>query len=136
MKSKSYIDQLTYAINGAAIDVHRALGPGLLESVYQKCLAYELKERKVSYEYEQQVPIFYKEMNLDAHIRCDIIVEKLIVIEIKSVEHVLPIHNAQLMTYMKLLQAPKGIMLNFNVVNLIKQGQRTFVNEYFANCPA
>jgi len=136
MTSKSYLDELTYAVNGAAIEVHKALGPGLLESVYHNCLAYELTQRKIQFESERRIPISYKELKLEAYIRCDFIIEDVLALEIKSVESVLPIHQAQLLTYMKLLQAPKGILLNFNVTNLIKYGQSTFVNEYFAACPA
>lgn len=129
--TKSYLKDLTYQINGAAIEVHKALGPGLLESVYHKCLKRELEIRGIQFVSEFAVPVEYKGIEVNAELRCDIYVEDIIAVELKAVEKVLPIHEAQLMTYMKLLEAPKGILFNFNVVNLYQEGQRTFVNKYF-----
>jgi len=126
--TKSYIDQISYAVIGAAIEVHKSLGPGLLESVYHRCLKHELSIRKISFESELRVPIIYKELDLEAEIRCDFLIENLLVVEIKAVDYVLPVHEAQILTYMNLLQVPKRTLLNFNVVNLFNQGQKTFVN--------
>ena len=133
--TKSYLKDLTYKINGAAIEVHKALGPVLLESVYHKCLKHEFFIRGINIESELSVPLDYKGLETAADLRCDIVVENILPVELKSVENILPIHEAQLMTYMKLLQAPKGILFNFNVTNLYKEGQRTFVNEYFRDLP-
>jgi GxxExxY protein len=127
--TKSYLTDLTYQINGAAIEVHKFLGPGLLESVYHKCLKKELNLRGISFKSELLVPIIFKDLETD--LRCDLFIENCIVLELKAIETILPIHHAQLMTYMKLLEAPKGIIYNFHSVNLYKDGQKTFVNEYF-----
>ncbi|MBF6641327.1 GxxExxY protein [Flavobacterium sp. J49] len=129
--TKSYLTDLTYQINGAAIEVHKFLGPGLLESVYHKCLKKELTERGISFQSELLVPIQFKGIELETDLRCDFFVENCIVIELKAIETIAPIHHAQLLTYMKLLEAPKGILFNFHTVNLFKEGQKTFVNEYF-----
>jgi GxxExxY protein len=122
---------LTYQINGAAIEVHKFLGPGLLESVYHKCLKKELNLRGISFKSELLVPIVFKDLEIETDLRCDLFIENCIVIELKAIEIILPIHHAQLMTYMKLLESPKGILYNFHSVNLYKDGQKTFVNEYF-----
>ncbi len=129
--TKSYLTDLTYQINGAAIEVHKFLGPGLLESVYHKCLKKELNLRGISFKSELLVPIVFKDLEIETDLRCDLFIENCIVIELKAIEIILPIHHAQLMTYMKLLESPKGILYNFHSVNLYKDGQKTFVNEYF-----
>ncbi|MDP2041172.1 MAG: GxxExxY protein [Algoriphagus sp.] len=129
--SKKEVDDLSYQIIGAAIEVHRHLGPGFLESVYQKCLAIELAERELSFQQELELPFTYKNHTIVGQFRCDFFVENLIVVEIKAVSELLPIHQAQVINYMNLLQIPKGILLNFNVMNLFHQGQKTFVNKYY-----
>ena len=129
--TKSYLTDLTYQINGAAIEVHKFLGPGLLESVYHKCFKKELNLRGISFKSELLVPIIFKDLEIETDLRCDLFIENCIVLELKAIETILPIHHAQLMTYMKLLEAPKGILYNFHSVNLYKDGQKTFVNEYF-----
>ena len=133
--TKQYLKDLTYKVNGAAIEVHRTLGPGLLESVYQKCLCYELTKRRIDFMSELRTPIFYDQMELDVDLRCDLLIENCIVLELKATELLLPVHDAQLLTYMKLLNAPKGVLFNFNVVNLYKEGQRTLVNALFGGLP-
>jgi GxxExxY protein len=129
--SKGDLKDLSYQINGAAIEVHKFLGPGLLESVYHKCMKKELTERGVSFVSELSVPVIYKGMKIDTDLRCDLFVENCIVVEFKSVEMIKPIFHAQLLTYMKLLKAPKGIIYNFNSNNLYNEGQQSFVNEYY-----
>src|SRR5690606_35226891 len=131
--TKSYLKDLTYQINGAAIEVHKSLGPGLLESIYHKCLKRELFLRGISFESELVVPISYKGLEAVTELRCDLFIEKCIVLELKTVEQLAPIHHAQLLTYMQLLKAPKGILYNFQCVNLYSEGQKTFVNEFFKN---
>ena len=133
--TKSYLKDLIYQVNGAAIDVHKAIGPGLLESVYQKCLCQELLLRGIAYKTEFTVPLTYKGISLETNLRCDIFVENILPVELKSVECLLPVHEAQLLTYMRLLNAPKGLLLNFNVVNLFNDGQKTFVNELYRMLP-
>ena len=131
--TKSYLKDLVYKVNGAAIEVHKALGPGLLESVYHKCLKHELAIRKINFQSELIIPINYKGLQLDAELRCDLLVEGVLPIELKATDGINPIHEAQLITYMKLLELPEGLLINFNVVNLYKEGQRTYVNELYRN---
>ena len=133
--TKHYLKHLTYMVNGAAIEVHKYLGPGLLESVYQDCLAYELTKRNIRFTSELKVPVIYDSMELNVQLRCDLFIENCLVLELKSAEGFIPIHEAQLLTYMRLLNAPKGILFNFNVVNLYKDGQKTFVNKLFGRLP-
>lgn len=131
MKTKAYYKDLIYRINGAAIEVHKEIGAGLLESVYHKCLVYELQKQSIRFRSELRIPIYYKEMELDADLRCDLLVEDDVVVELKSIDKILPIHEAQLLTYMKLLQAPIGLMINFNCTHIFNEGQKTYVNEWY-----
>jgi GxxExxY protein len=133
--TKSYLKDLTYKVTGAAIEVHKRLGPGLLESVYHKCLAKELELRKVSFKSEYKIPYNYKGFDLDIELRCDFLIDDVLVVELKAIESILPVHEAQILTYMKLLEVPKGLMLNFNVENLYYDGQKTYVNQIFQNLP-
>ena len=133
--TKERIDALSYEIIGAAIEVHKQIGPGLLESVYQACMVEELKYREISTKSELIIPIEYRGISINASLRCDILIDDLIVVELKSVENLLPIHDAQVITYMKLLKTPKSILLNFNVTNIFKEGQKTFLGEYYRLLP-
>ena len=133
--SKRLIDSLTYKIIGAAIDVHKRLGTGLLESVYHKCMLQELSLRKLAFATELYAPVEYKGIEVAAELRCDFLVEQLIVVELKAVEEIAPVHTAQLLTYMKLLKAPKGILLNFHCTNIFRDGQRTFVTKDYQDLP-
>jgi GxxExxY protein len=130
-KTKEYYKNLIYEVNGAAIEVHKELGPGLLESIYHKCLKYELEERGIEFSSELVIPINYKGVKLDADLRCDLLVENSLVVELKSVEVIQPNHEAQILTYMSLLNSPIGLMINFNCTNIFKEGQKTFVNEIY-----
>jgi GxxExxY protein len=109
------INQLSSKIIGAAIEVHKAIGPGLLESAYEKCLCQELKLRGFSFENQKPLPLFYKGEKLDCGYRMDVVVEKTIIVEMKSCEKIEPIHKAQLLTYLKLSGLRLGLILNFNV---------------------
>ncbi len=133
--TKKYLNELTYRIIGCAIEVHKNLGPGLLESVYHKCFLFELEMKNLLYTQQKNVPIKYKEYEIAAELRYDVLVENLIIVELKSVDGILPIHQAQLLTYMKLLGKPKGVLLNFNCLNIFKEGQRTIVNDLFSVLP-
>lgn len=133
--TKENLDVLSYEIIGAAIEVHKHLGPGLLESVYHKCLSKEFELRGLKYHSELIIELTYKDVNIETQLRCDFLVENSIVIELKSVSEFHPIHQAQLLTYMSLLEKPKGILINFNVTNIFKEGQKTFVNEFFRHLP-
>ncbi|HEY63946.1 MAG TPA: GxxExxY protein [Caldilineae bacterium] len=116
-------NQITEAIIGAAIEVHRTLGPGLLESAYEECLAHELTLRRVPFERQVPLPVQYKGLSLDCGYRLDLLVAQTVVVEIKAVEQLLPIHEAQLLTYMKLGGWPVGLLINFNVP-VLKRGIR------------
>ena len=119
-------DPLTAAVIGAAIEVHRLLGPGLLESVYQKCLCHELKLREFAFEPQVKLPIVYKGMELDAEFVMDILVPGRLVVELKAVERMHPVHEAQLITYLKLSGIHVGLLINFNVP-VLKDGIKRLV---------
>lgn len=133
MLTKKYLDDLTYEVIGSAIEVHKQLGRGLLESVYHECLKEVLSYRKINFLTELKVPLLYREKELNVNFRCDLFVENCLVVELKSVTEMNPIFEAQLYTYMNLLKAPKGILINFNCSNIFKNGQKTFINDYFRN---
>ena len=114
-------ETLTREIVGAAIDVHRELGPGLLESVYEECLAFELSQRGLAFERQFGVPVSYKGNSLNANLRIDLLVDGKVVVELKSIDAILPIHEAQLLTYLRLMQCSVGLLINFNVP-VLKQG--------------
>ena len=116
-------DSLTHNIIGAAIEVHRGLGPGLLESAYEVCLVYELRLRRLKAESQKPLPIFYKDVMLDCGYRLDLVVEDQVIIEIKSVNAIAPIHEAQLLSYLKLSDYKRGLLINFNV-KMLKDGIR------------
>lgn len=135
MITQKQINDLTYKIIGYAIEVHKELGPGLLESIYEKCLAHllQLNGHKVSR--QQVVPLNFQGLYLDCDLRYDLLVDDLIVVELKTVDEFHPVHEAKLLTYLKLLQKPKGILINFNCTNIFKEGQKTFVTEYYRDLP-
>ncbi|GHB45731.1 hypothetical protein GCM10008106_28470 [Mongoliitalea lutea] len=133
--TKKEIDQLSYEIVGAIIEVHKIVGPGMLEKFYQRCLAREFKLRGISYENELIIPYDYKGESIHLNLICDFFVENSIVVELKAVQEMHPIFNAQIISYMKVLNAPKGILVNFNVENIFKQGQKTFVNKIYDRLP-
>ncbi len=130
MTTQKSINDLAYKIIGCAIEVHRELGPGLLESIYQKCMEEELKNRNLSFQSQINIPIKYKTITLDCDLRLDILVEDLIIIELKAVETLLPLFHAQLLTYMKLLKKPKGLLINFNSDNIVNNTV-SLVNQHF-----
>jgi len=125
------IDELSYEIIGSAIAVHKIIGPGLLESIYEKCMIRELTIRGFQILSQQKIPLLYKGLSLDATLRYDLLVNDSIVVELKAMDGILPIHEAVLLTYMKMLEKPKGIIINFNCTNIFKYGQKTMVNDYY-----
>lgn len=133
--TRASINHIIYQTVGCAIEVHQQLGPGLLEKVYEKCLKYELEDKGLKVTQQQVIPVAYKGILLDADLRYDLLVEDWVVVEIKAVEIMHPIFDAQLLTYLKLLQKPKGLLLNFNCTNLVKDGQKTMVTPLFAALP-
>lgn len=129
--TKKEVTQLSYEIIGLAIKVHKELGPGLLESVYEQCLKYELEQNGYDVKQQIMVKIDYGKLQLDSNLRIDLLVNDCVVVELKTVETLLPIHEAQLLTYMKLLKRPQGLLINFNTTNLSKS-LKPLVNEYFS----
>ena len=133
--TQKYLDELTYAIIGAAIEVHKHLGPGLLESVYQKCFLHELTLRGLAWESQQSVPMEYKGITVDTDLRYDVLVEGLVIVELKSAEGIAAVHVAITLTYMRLLEKAKGVIINFKCTNIFKEGQKTLVNDLYAKLP-
>ena len=119
-------DELSNRVIGCAIEVHRELGPGLLESTYEQCLAHELKLNGIWFKLQHQLPVEYKGVRLDCGYRVDLLVEDKLIIELKSVEQIKGIHEAQLLTYMRLAEVKIGLLINFNVTKL-KNGIKRFV---------
>ncbi len=115
------INQITQKIIGCAIEVHKTLGPDLLESVYEECLAYELFSQRLLVERQVPLPVIYKNIELECGYRIDILVENSVIIELKSIEELMPVHEAQILTYMKLTNKEVGLLINFNVT-LLKEG--------------
>lgn len=119
-------DELSNKVLGCAIDVHRELGPGLLESTYEQCLAFELSRAKVPFKLQVELPVDYKQIRLDCGYRIDLLVDERLIVELKCVDQLLPIHEAQILTYMKLAAVNVGLLINFNVT-VLKRGVRRFV---------
>ncbi len=118
------LNQITYEIIGAAYKVHSALGPGLLESAYEVCLEYELLKKGFKVERQKPLPVVYEEVKLDAGYRIDLLVEDVVIVELKAVEEIAPIHQAQTMTYLKLSDRKLGLLMNFNVTDMKKGVKR------------
>ena len=129
MNQRNELDAITKQIVGAAMDVHRALGPGLLESAYESCLEFELIERGLDAQRQVALPVSYKQVKLEAGYRVDLLVEKRVIVEIKAVEQVAPIHKAQLLTYLKLSNLKVGLLINFNV-DVLRKGVNRVVHNY------
>ena len=123
------LDELTSAIIGSAIEIHRELGPGLFESAYEACLTYDLQQKEFQIERQKALPIVYRGIQLDEAYRLDVVVENAVILELKSVESLLPIHTAQLLSYLKLSGMHVGLLINFNVP-VLKDGIKRVVNEY------
>jgi GxxExxY protein len=119
-------DELSNKVLGCVIEVHRELGPGLLESTYEQCLAYELNEAKIPFQLQVGFPVEYKQMKLDCGYRIDLFVADQLIVELKSVDQLLKIQKAQVLTYMKLAKAKVGLLINFNV-EVLRNGIKRFV---------
>jgi GxxExxY protein len=119
-------DDLSNKVLGCAIEVHRELGPGLLESTYEQCLAYELNRAKIPFQLQVELPVQYKQIKLDCGYLIDLLVDDRLILELKSVDHLLKIHQAQVLTYMKLAKVNVGLLINFNV-EMLKNGIKRFV---------
>ena len=123
------VDTVTEEVIGAAIEVHRHLGPGLLESVYEECLCYELSQLRLAFQRQVPLPISYKGVKLDCGYRMDLVVEDSVVIEVKAIECLLPVHSAQLLTYLKLSGKNVGLLMNFHEA-VLRRGLKRMVNEF------
>jgi GxxExxY protein len=121
--------RLTHAVIGAAIEIHRSLGPGLLEAVYEECMAREFTLLGIPCERQKPIPLIYKDLKLECGYRLDFLVCKRLVVEIKSIESIAPIHEAVMLTYLRLSESPLGLLINFNVP-VLKEGIRRFVWHY------
>jgi GxxExxY protein len=128
------INKITETIIGCAIEVHRGLGPGLLESAYEECLCHELALAGLWFRRQVEMPLAYKTVRLDCGYRLDLVVEETVVVELKTVDHLLPVHEAQLLTYLKLYGSPVGLLINFNVP-VLRDGLKRLVN-HFPDCSA
>jgi GxxExxY protein len=129
MQENDRLDQISRRIIGAAIEVHRHLGPGLLESAYQSCLVFELKHLGLRLEEQKALPVVYKEVRLDCGYRLDLLVEDAIIVGIKAIEKLLPIHDAQLLSYWRLAKKRAGLLMNFHAP-VLKDGLKRIVNEF------
>lgn len=129
MNDKRKLDLITQEIIGAAIEVHRRLGPGLLESAYEACFAFELRERGFKIEQQISLPVVYRDVKLDCGYRLDLVVEDVVIVEIKAVEHLLPVHSAQILSYLRLSHRNVGLLINFHVT-LLKNGVKRIVHEF------
>jgi GxxExxY protein len=127
MDVPEHLNELTHLIIGKLIRVHRVVGPGLLESVYRRCVAYELRQAGCRVEEERAIPLVYEEMTFDCAFRLDMIVNDQVVVEIKAVEALEPVHGSQLLTYLRLAQCPIGLLANFNTT-VLKNGLKRFLN--------
>ena len=125
--SLTRINNLTYKINGSAIQIHRRFGPGLFESVYQTCMEWELEDRGIKFLSHQRLPLTYRGRQIDDAFELDLFVDSLVVVELKAVRELAPIHEAQLLTYLKVTDAPMGLLINFNVP-LLTDGIKRLVN--------
>lgn len=119
-------DELSNKVIGCAIEVHKTLGPGLLESAYEKCLSWELTQAGIDHEVQKSLPVYYKEMMIDCGYRIDVLMGNRLIVELKAVDKIQPIHEAQILTYMKLAGVSTGLLINFNVTKL-KDGIKRFV---------
>ncbi len=129
--TKAYLKNLVYKVIGAAIEVHKIMGPGLLESIYHKCIMKELDLRGINYKSELIIPLNFKGLELESDLRCDLFVENVLVLEFKAVDKINPIEVAKILSYMNQLESPMGLMINFNVLNIYNDGQKTYVNERY-----
>jgi len=127
MTERERLNKITETIIGAAIQVHRVLGPGLLESAYVACLAYEMRKRGLAVDEQKPVPLVYEEVKLECGYRMDLLVEQSIVVEAKSIEALAPIHDAQTLSYLRLSGCKLALLINFNVT-VLKEGIRRFIN--------
>jgi GxxExxY protein len=133
-KPRSGVDELTHRIIGCAIRVHEELGPALLESGYQAAMEIELRQQRIAFEAQRTIPAYYRGERLNVSYRCDLLVERQVVVELKAVERLEPLFTAQLLTYLRLTSCQVGLLINFHVP-LLKQGIKRIVNNYIPPDP-
>lgn len=133
--TQQQVNQIAYEITGCAIEVHKQLGPGLLESIYEDCMAYELGKKGLHFERQVEVPVYYKGILMGTPLKLDLIVENTIIVELKAVSELKSVFQAQLLTYMKLTKKPKGLLINFTTENIVKS-LVPLVNDYFFQLPS
>lgn len=134
MIANKLVNDIAYRVVGCAIEVHRHLGPGLLESVYEKCMIDELEQNGLQAQSQFYVPVFYKGKNLGSVLKLDLLINNLVIVELKAVEQMIPVYKAQLLSYLKLADKPKGLLINFNCENISSQ-VIPMVTEKFAALP-
>jgi len=127
---REQLNSLTEQIIGAALSVHRELGPGMLEKAYERCLAFELADRGLHLERQKTLPLSYKGIRLNCGYRIDLLVEDLVVVEVKSIERLERVHSAQVLSYLRMLKRSVGLVINFNVQWLVRDGIRRIVNDF------
>lgn len=133
--TQKYIDFLTKEIIGCAIEIHKELGPGLLESAYEKCMVYLLRKKGFKVESQLVVPVKFHELIVEKGYRLDLLVVNLIIVELKSIAEFSPINKAQLLTHLRFMKKPKGILINFHCTNIFYEGQQTLVTQEYSRLP-
>jgi len=133
--TQKYIDFLTKEIIGCAIEIHKELDPGLLESAYEKCMVYLLRKKGYKVESQLNVPVMFHDLVIDKGYRLDLLVQDLIIVELKTIPEFIPINKAQLLTHLRFMKKPKGILINFHCSNIFYEGQQTFVTKEYSELP-
>lgn len=130
--TQEYIDKIVHEIIGCAIEIHKELGPGLLESAYEKCMIFLLEKKGYKVQSQLEVPITFRELFIDRGFRLDLLVENLVIVELKAEKEITAVNRQQILTHLKLLRKPKGLLINFNCSNIFYEGQQTFVTSEYA----
>ncbi len=134
--TQKYVNDIAFRAVGCAITVHKELGPGLLESIYEECFVYECRANGLFVEQQKELLINYKGIVLDKRFRLDVVIENVVIVELKATEGIIPFYMAKLLSQMKIAKIPKGLLINFNSINLVKEGLVPLVNDYFGELPA
>jgi len=134
--TQKYIDHIVHNIIGCAIEIHKDLGPGLLEGAYEKCMIFLLEKKGYKVESQLEVPIIFQELFVDRGFRLDLLVENLVIVELKAAKELTDVNRQQILTHLKLMKKPKGILINFNCLNIFYEGQQTFVTKEYAKLPS
>ena len=133
--TQKYVDKLVHDIIGCAIEIHKELGPGLLESAYEKCMIFLLEKKGYKVQSQLEVPIKFQELFVDKGFRLDLLVEDLVIVELKATKELTEVNRQQILSHLKLLKKRKGILINFNCSNIFYEGQQTFVTREYSNLP-